>query len=282
MKSSLILFAKPLMRSQPVKACGVALFFAGLAFASPANAASYTIDFETDAAGNPIKVGNGKKSDGNGDLISDQWLDWGVNISAERNGSPEPLLLFNSNCFGESCTGDPDDDLATGEPFGTEPQGNVLIIQQKNDKLWDPNDDWRGGTISFDFMDGGVNLDSITLLDVDDDFGRNGVDSIMFTAYFTDGTTEEIDIFSLPNGPDGIVKQLSDVTGDNSLYEFSLGLSDVMKFDVTYPGSGAIASIKWDDEVTRDIPEPVSAVGLLAASAIGAGATLRQKRTRQS
>ncbi len=283
MKSSLILFIKPLTRSQSIKACSVALFFAGLAFANPAEAATYTIDFETDASGQPIKVGTGNKSDGNGDLISDQWLDWGVSISAQRNGKPEPLLLFNSNCLGESCTGDPDDDLATGEPFGTDPQGNVLIIQQNNNKLWDPNDDRNGGTISFDFMNGGVNLDSITLLDVDDDFGRNGVDSIMFTAYFTDGTTQEIDIFSLPtSGPNSIVTQLSSVTGDNSLYEFNLGLSDVMKFDVTYPGSGAIASIKWDDEVTQDIPEPVSVIGLLAAGAIGAGATLRQKRTQQS
>ncbi len=271
MKSSLVLFMKPLMRSQPVKACGVALFFAGLAFANPAEAASYNLDFDNDAAGNPLQTGTGE-------LINDQWLDWGVSISAERNGSSEPLVLFNSNCFEESCTGD-DDDLATGEPFGTDQQGNVLIIQQNNNNLKNPNDDRNGGTISFDFMNGGVNLNSITLLDVDDDFGRNGVDSIMFTAYFTDGTTEEIDIFSLPtSGPDSIVTQLSDEPGDNSLYEFNLGLSDVMKFDVTYPGSGAIASIKWDDEIVKDIPEPVSAVGLLAVGAIGAGATLRQKR----
>lgn len=259
------------MRSQPVKACGVALFFAGLAFANPAEAASYNLDFDNDAAGNPLQTGTGE-------LINDQWLDWGVSISAERNGSSEPLVLFNSNCFEESCTGD-DDDLATGEPFGTDQQGNVLIIQQNNNNLKNPNDDRNGGTISFDFMNGGVNLNSITLLDVDDDFGRNGVDSIMFTAYFTDGTTEEIDIFSLPtSGPDSIVTQLSDEPGDNSLYEFNLGLSDVMKFDVTYPGSGAISSIKWDDEIVKDIPEPVSAVGLLAVGAIGAGATLRQKR----
>lgn len=271
MKSSLVLFMKPLMRSQPVKACGVALFFAGLAFANPAEAASYNLDFDNDAAGNPLQTGTGE-------LINDQWLDWGVSISAERNGSSEPLVLFNSNCFEESCTGD-DDDLATGEPFGTDQQGNVLIIQQNNNNLKNPNDDRNGGTISFDFMNGGVNLNSITLLDVDDDFGRNGVDSIMFTAYFTDGTTEEIDIFSLPtSGPDSIVTQLSDEPGDNSLYEFNLGLSDVMKFDVTYPGSGAISSIKWDDEIVKDIPEPVSAVGLLAVGAIGAGATLRQKR----
>ena len=271
MKSSLVLFMKPLMRSQPVKACGVALFFAGLAFANPAEAASYNLDFDNDAAGNPLQTGTGE-------LINDQWLDWGVSISAERNGSSEPLVLFNSNCFEESCTGD-DDDLATGEPFGTDQQGNVLIIQQNNNNLKNPNDDRNGGTISFDFMNGGVNLNSITLLDVDDDFGRNNVDSIMFTAYFTDGTTEEIDIFSLPtSGPDSIVTQLSDEPGDNSLYEFNLGLSDVMKFDVTYPGSGAISSIKWDDEIVKDIPEPVSAVGLLAVGAIGAGATLRQKR----
>lgn len=268
------------MRSQPVKACGVALFFAGLAFANPANAASYEIDFETDAAGNSIKVGNGQEAYGDGDLISDQWLGWGVDISAERNGKPKSLLLFNTDCSGSSCTGN-DDDLATGSEFGTD-EDNVLIIQEQNNKLWNPNDNWRGGTISFDFMNGGVNLNSITLLDVDDDFGRKGVDSIMFTAYFTDGTTEEIDVFSLPNGPDGIVKQLSNKTGDNSLYEFSLGLSDVMKFDVIYPGSGAIASIEWDDEVTQDIPEPISAIGLLAAGAIGAGATLRQKRSHQS
>lgn len=274
MKSSLVLFMKPLMRSQPVKVCGVALFFAGLAFTNPAEAASYNLDFDKDAAGNPLQTGTGE-------LINDQWLDWGVSISAERRGRPEPLVLFNSNCSGANCTGDPDDDLATGSEFGTAPQGNVLIIQQNNKNLTDPNDDRNGGTISFDFMNGGVNIDSITLLDVDDDFGRNNVDSIMFTAYFADGSTEEIDIFSLPtSGPDSIVTQLSIVTGDNSLYEFDLGLSDVMKFDVTYPGSGAIASIQWDDEVTRDIPEPISAVGLLAAGAIGAGATLRQKRTQ--
>ena len=102
-----------------------------------------TIDFEEFEAGTYI--------------TGDEWQDYGLTLSVESNrrrkdGSRDslPLRLFNSSCLGSSCTGG-DDDLATGDFFGSEDQGNVLIIQEDNSRrrnrndLGAPDDDARGG-----------------------------------------------------------------------------------------------------------------------------------------
>jgi hypothetical protein len=55
----------------------------------------------------------------------------GFGVTISSTGS---LSLFNSSCgpdFGTTCSGG-DDDLGTGASFGTEPQGNVLVIQDPN------------------------------------------------------------------------------------------------------------------------------------------------------
>lgn len=235
------------------------------AYTFGADSDGYGLDFELDGAGNPIKVGNGVRRDGDGDLIGSQWSSLGVSIS-ETSG--KNLLLFNSNCdgngstqFGVSCTGN-DPDLATGSEFGTDPQGNVLIIQETN-RLWRPDDDARGGTISFDFFDGLVDLKTIGLLDLED--GNPDLTGVSFKAWFGDGSSQDYSTADLA------YTNLANRTGDNSLYEFDLSsLLGVSKFDVQYAGSGAIAYFDWArSEPPNEVPEPMTMVGLLAVGALG-------------
>lgn len=237
----------------------------GMNTVAPAQAATYTLNFETDAAGNALSPST---------QISDQWSDWGLELSASRNGNSRPLLLFDSNCFQDTCSGN-DPDLATGEEFGTDPQGNVLIIQE-NMQFSDPDDDFRGGTVTFDFINGGINLDFISLLDMSDDTRASQTD-VTFTVYSGD-TIDEIS-YDLASMTDGVTR-LSNTTEDNSLYQVDLGYSNVQQLDVSYPGSGAIASIQWDDEVSTDIPEPASVLGLLVA--VGAGSTAVYRRRAEN
>lgn len=245
--------------------------------ATPAQ--GYTLDFEDptiqvgngnkgskviDANGNYVKDQNGNQVwSGDGDLISDQWVEAGVSI---YEASGKNLLLFNSNCngggsnqFSQPCTGW-DGDLATGDHFGTEPQGNVLIIQEHN-RLYDPDDDASGGTIFFDYTDL-VDLTQIFLLDVDN--GNPGLAGISFEAYFSDGSSQTYLTSDLS------YTNLANKTGDNSLYQFDLSQLDaVEKFGVNYTSTGAVASISWEDNHTQDIPEPAAGLGILAAGLIG-------------
>lgn len=242
-----------------------------LGFATAAGAATYHLDFESDAFGNPLTDSTGGSPAG----IGNQWAAWGLSISATNKSgtSPQPLLLFDSNPT--SATGG-DYDLRTGDPWGTPVQNNVLIIHEdgfrsngsiKNAN--DPDDEANGGIISFKF-DSPVDVSNIKLLDIDD-FGSRGR-YVQFTGYAADGTQlafSEFDEDALADA--NRVKNLSSkgVTGNNSLYEFALSYQKIARLDVLYPGSGAIAGLNWSAGDSQDIPEPVGIVGLLAAGALG-------------
>ncbi|NET37932.1 MAG: hypothetical protein F6K19_39040 [Cyanothece sp. SIO1E1] len=258
-------------------------------YAQTARAASFLVDFETDAAGNPLASGID---------IGEQWADIGVHISAtpdtnrlrdlesqlesqretletqserlerEREGRNRqgrinriqrridraqneiealeqdidnergnfPLRLFNSNCgpdFGVACTGG-DDDLATGDTFGTEAQGNVLIINESRNG--EPDDFAGGGTLVFEF-DMEVTLDSITLLDIDENRGAslNVFDAFGETLATVSGLSS--------GGDNGLLQHLFD------------DLSGISRLEVTLPGSGAIASIGFTSSQTCFKPE---------------------------
>ncbi|PSN15294.1 hypothetical protein C7271_21015 [filamentous cyanobacterium CCP5] len=248
--------------------------------ATATSAATYHLDFDTDGFGNPLIDSTGGDPTG----IGSQWQNWGLSISAtNKAGSAQrPLLLFDSNPNG--FTGG-DADLRTGAPWGTEVQNKVLIIHEdgflpngsiKNSN--DPDDDANGGIISFNF-DNPVDISDIKLLDLDD-FGRRG-QYVQFAGYDIGGNQiafSEFDEAALADSTR--VKNLSSTgeTGDNSLYEFALSYQKIARLDVLYPGSGAIAGLKWSDRDSQDIPEPMAAAGLLAVGALG----LRLRHRRSS
>lgn len=255
------------LRQMFLAVSGALCVVAGVSIAESASAASYVLDFEKD----DIAVGDGTIA---GDIISDQWAeDLGVKLSAEsKNGGSRNLLLFNSNCGGDTgviCTGG-DSDLATGDDYGTPGQNNILIMQEGKD-FTDPDDNGNGGNIIFDFFKGAVNLQSISLVDVDDDGSQ--LEKVGFSA-LVNGTWT--DMFAPELGER--VTRLSPGTGDNSLYEINLAglFGSAEKFQVHYEGSGAIASLEWDTNEAQDIPEPTAVLSLMGVGALGA--VLSRKR----
>ncbi|MEA5512647.1 PEP-CTERM sorting domain-containing protein [Nodularia sp. UHCC 0506] len=248
-------------------------------------------------AGNPLGIGN-------------QWEEWGVRISANVKNQPnrsEPLLLFNSNP--NTFTGG-DNDLMTGRSqWGTTTQNNVLIIQEdgwqrRNGQVVgvrnanDPDDESNGGWITFDFFDSPVNFKEFSLLDMDDDQDGRGNYLEVFL-WDKDNNQFKIDALSLIQGhynqyiaPTGnkidgyqqsytlgnvTITQDSKVRGDNSMYTFSTSYVDITKVQYRYPGSGAIAGLKWDKTIKKEVPEPSTGLGILLVSS----AFLYSNRKRQ-
>jgi hypothetical protein len=267
----------------------------------------FKLDFDFDTNGNRITSSNA----GNALGIGDQWQEWGVKISAnvkDRPNQSEPLLLFNSNP--NTFTGG-DNDLMTGRSqWGTTTQNNVLIIQEDG---WrrnssgqivgvrnanDPDDEANGGWITFDFFDSPVNFKEFSLLDMDDDQDSRGKYLEVFL-WDKNGNEFKIDALSLLKGhhnqyvaptgkaSDGYQKsytannvtitQDSKVRGDNSMYTFRTNYVDITKVQYRYPGSGAIASLKWDKEKRRKVPEPGAGLGVLLLG----GMFVRSIRKRQ-
>ena len=200
----------------------------------PAGSAhAMTIDFETDDNGAPLSPG---AFDG-----TTAYDGFGVTISS--TGS---LSLFNSSCgpdFGTTCSGG-DDDLGTGASFGTEPQGNVLVIQDPN-VAPAPGDSGDGGSITFDFAKA-TTLTQVALLDNDNtDGGGTGI----FLELFKEGV----------GAPTVITPALG---VDNLLQIIAFGAEGVgiIKLVVNFPGSGAIASV-------TTVPVPAALPLLLSALA---------------
>lgn len=236
-----------------------------------------------------------------GEIVGSQWqADYGVTFSAtDKSGNSENLLLFNSTCNpGDAslshlpnCTGG-DPDLATGKGsykksgswyvnYATPDQGNVLIIhEQKNNDLLDPDDDANGGWINMNF-DEAVSFDKIGFLDLDD----VGIPEFKFL--FADGTWS--DILSFQDGDAGVksigsafeakynskgeIISTRNPEGENSLREYSFYLENVVEARVKLPSSGAIAYLEYNQV---EVPEPLTLAGL----GVAAGAMVASRRRR--
>lgn len=209
------------------------------------------IDFEEFAAGTFI--------------AGDEWAQYGVNIGLEsknkRKGNKNqnlPLRLFDSNCRPKGitdpslqslpiCTGD-DGDLATGDYFGSKAQGNVLIIQEDNSKprnrddLGEPDDDAKGGTITFKF-DQVVQYISIGFLD----FDERGKGEFRF---YTEADDKNAALKLSIKDVEAINPAFS---GDNSVRLFENVFEGVevafKRLEIQYPGSGAITHLCFSPEI---------------------------------
>ncbi|MGB7521943.1 MAG: PEP-CTERM sorting domain-containing protein [Spirulinaceae cyanobacterium] len=219
------------------------------------------LNFDTQFDGTPITTGDGTK-------VNETQLFQGYGVElGTNNPNNRPLVLFNSNCgpdFGTQCTGG-DPDLASGPSFGSEAQGNVLIIQERNN-LTIPDDDADGGIFEFDFTDkSGVTFDKVGVLDLDE-----GVNPIFKFFQEKDGV-ETTTVFNVGDVGLGVTLLNPSNPGDNSLreYDFSaLTLSNVKRLEVELDDvSGAIAYLQY--QRSQEVPEPTTILSLIAVGGLG-------------
>jgi len=191
------------------------------------------LDFETDADGAAVAAGT---------YLEDLWTGCGLRIAcADRRGDDRSCIAFDS----AAPTGG-DDDLGTpNEAFGGPgrggaggpgkpgengvAQGQVAIIAERtSDRDGDgrvdaPDDLSSGGTITFRF-DEPVDLDSVTVIDVDTDEDDAAV------------------VVGLADEPEPVVLPLAPL-GNNSVQRLILDLVGVTALTVDLDGSGAVARV---------------------------------------
>ncbi len=170
--------------------------------------ASVTIDFDGLSAGT---------------LVDNQFD--GVSIEADGDStSGNAAMIFDS----EDPTGG-DWDLATpGYGYNNnEELGNILIISEDQDTN-DPDDDARGGVITFTF-DEAVTVESIGLLDVDSNEWGGSVVTLV-----TEGGTQSFDI---------------DALGDNSYQRIDINTDNVLELRVNMISSGAVTDLVYSTPV---------------------------------
>ncbi|MGB3508554.1 MAG: PEP-CTERM sorting domain-containing protein [Microcoleaceae cyanobacterium] len=243
-------------------------------------------------------------------LKGDEWSDLGLNISVDtnKNGSgnknvadDKRLTVYDTdmNKSGK------DNDLRTGAPWGTDPQGNILIIQETwegnnwqtdaNGNYKTPDDDRQGGKITFDFLEADKqyiyeNL-KVGLVDID------GPESAMITVFYTDeeGNHQQSNktLKSQGHNTNPDITLLSNNEGENSMWEFMFDVEEEMKglmsldrLEIGYSGSGGVAYLEYDkiekaiygEEGNARVPEPSSALAMLALGAFGGGSILKRKQ----
>lgn len=234
-----------------------------------------TIDFETDAEGNPLAEG---------EVLDEQWAAWGVHITTVSNPSNE-AMVYDTACPG-GCSGG-DLDLGTpnecyggpgvaggpspsdpGGPCGSgatndAPLGNVMIISEDGDSN-DPDDDAGGGEVIWTF-DYPVYVDHIELLDLE--------------------TTETARVFFYDQfGNDLLFDGANDPGlpllggGDNSFATADSKVGGVRRLVFDFSGSGAIPALTFClDKVVDSQPEPSGAIsGLVFRDSDGDGSLDRQ------
>lgn len=210
----------------------------GMFCARAARADMIHMDFDTDADGNAIAPGQ---------IIDDEYADWGVMIDVINNISPTHIgVAFNS----ESPTGG-DTDLRTpgyGMNNNVHHYHNVMVIAENvRDNVApfglidDPDDEAGGGMIRFRF-DEARRGGHISLVDIEEHGGE--------VQLWYDGSGQMV----LPIG----------ALGDNSLQMLDLG-EEVMydEIAVHLAGSGGVVDV-------LSLPEP-STVAMLALALVWAG-----------
>lgn len=274
-----------------------------------AKAATFSLDFDSGANGGAVTY------NADGSLDTRQWAGIGLNnISGvnDRTKGAAVLNTYNSSVF-RNDTLDRDWDLTTGTftrngkfiDTGVEKQGNVLIIQEEDGHSFNTttgkftaDDERDGGEIKFDFAEA-VFLNSFLLMDIDDN-NHNDQNRIRVKGSSANGNLN-IDVDRLINDHktangnsqgstftrDGVtITQVGKKRDNNSMYQFDLDETYFanMRFEQVefeYPGSGAIAGIKWStkDAGPKDIPEPSVVGGLLMLGFVGARKKLKSNQS---
>ncbi|MFT6107870.1 MAG: hypothetical protein ACJA2W_000779 [Planctomycetota bacterium] len=173
----------------------------------------------------------GPRPDVAGELVTNQYLDLGLIVSATNNapGHPDAIVLFDS----ENPTGGDFDLMTPGPGIGNDtPLGLVMVIAENDvdangDGLVDdPDDEEMGGQMLFEFTENIVFF-SAKVLDVD------GVERDVFT--FFDENDVVIDTLEI------------NALGDNSVQTLlpSSPITGVRRIQVNLVGSGALSRLRW-------------------------------------
>lgn len=188
------------------------------------------LDFNTNAQGEDLPAGT---------VITNQYADWGITISTENNHRKHPAkaILFNSSnpSGGDVDLGTPNEAYnGPGKGEGGETNktalGNLLIVAENatdanGDGLVDePDDEANGGVITFTFQEA-TNINGLTLVDIDK-YEKGAI----FVVTDAEGKVREYPLKGL---------------GDNSVVEVQRGWTNVKTLKVVFPGSGAIAELRF-------------------------------------
>lgn len=204
-----------------------------------------------------------------GTVIDDEYqASDGLTISVNSNGSVNQAMIFNSN----NLTGG-DTDLVG--PFNTPTvggvdgydAGNILIISEDGDSS-DPDDEARGGSITFTF-DRVVQFLNIDIIDID--IGEE------VSLFFSGGNSNSLNL-SFPGAAIGngnyIDLRLTFELAFGKTIEQFLGISGFFTFDtleVVFSGSGAVNDLEY-----AEVPLPAALPFLLTG--LGGIALARRRR----
>jgi hypothetical protein len=190
----------------------------------------------------------------NGEFLTD--LGKGITVFAQKlspDGYPvgqNRAMIFDTD-LAESCGGD--DDLLAHV-------GNAVIVSEDFNQEC-PDDNWKGGLITFQFTeDKPKRIKEIELLDVDktDVTGNNRGDSLVYGTRSDGSTFGEIEV---PIMGDGEIQWI-----------FPEAATDVAELNIRFAGSGAIPEMKLEfcDYVEIECP-PVSVYPRLKKCEVGKG-----------
>ena len=166
-----------------------------------------------------------------GDTVSDQFQGDGVTVYAKA--------FYSGTHNNRAMVFDADNPTGHDFDLGVPDQGNILIISEDGDS-GDPDDNAHGGLVKFEF-DEPANIDSITVIDIEESGGR-------ILLYDEHGSwIKTIDIH--PNGNMGVSTIQIDTDG-------------VAKMKVKLKGSGALDDLKYtipgDQEIVKSDPATVT------------------------
>lgn len=192
-----------------------------------------TLDFSKDASGNVLAPGT---------VISDQFSSWGITLQVQNNNRKHPnsAVVFDSSnpSGGDIDLGTPNEahngpGKGEGGASNDKALGNLLVIAENDtdsdgDGLLDaPDDEAGGGDMTFRF-DRSMKIRNLVLVDLD----KNETGAVL-TFALIDGTGFEVPVAG---------------TGDNCVVHFAGEWEEVQMLTITFPGSGAIASLEFCQE----------------------------------
>ncbi len=164
-----------------------------------------------------------------GDVVYDQFE--GFTVTAQRAGddadSENDAMIFDT---ANPTGGDRD--------LGFEDQGNAIIISEDNDSD-DPDDNARGGTISFEF-DEVSDVSTVTLLDIE-------------------GTGTSIDLYDADGELINTIPVVG--TGDNTAQDIEINATGVAFMDVNLHTSGAVDDVCFTPTDSDESHCPVTGGG---------------------
>jgi len=197
--------------------------------AGPGSICLPSIDFDTDARGNPLAAGT---------IIAEQWSDWGVHITTS-NPTWHPVMIFDSSnpTGNDPDLGTPNQDfggpgIGNGGKYGTPgenslAQGKILIISTDGDTS-DPDDYVGGGTITFTF-DQPTPVDEVHILDIEE-------------------TGSKVRAWNAATGGTLLAEVNMQTYGNNSFQIVPVNADGVRRLEIYFKGSGGVSAVVFCSE----------------------------------